>query len=75
MNGSDERMERRLQKIEEAQAFDQRTVEILSEQVRQLGERIDRLTRHIARLEERLSRTGAPDDSPGLLDDPGSDQQ
>lgn len=56
-----EAMQRRVQTIEESQAFDQRAIEVLSEEVRALGERLDGVVRRLAMLEERLRRATEQD--------------
>lgn len=48
----------RVQRVEEAQAFTERTVEELSETVRDAFARIDALTRRLSALEARLDAMG-----------------
>lgn len=55
----------RVQRVEEAQAFTERTVEELSEAVRDAFARIDALTRRLGALEARLGALEAGDDGEG----------
>lgn len=52
----------RLTRLEESQAFTERTVEMLDDEVRALGEKVDALRRVIANLESRLEAATAPID-------------
>lgn len=52
----------RLRKLEEAQLFTDHTLEQLSLEVRDLGERITELAALIARVEARLQTLSEPDD-------------
>lgn len=61
---------RRVQTIEEAQAFDQRTLEQLHELVLDLGKRLDALQRRVRELETRAERERAGGrEAPGQLGD------
>jgi len=59
--------EERIQKLEEAQAFSERTVEELEEEVRALSRRVVELAAALARLEAK--QTAEPGPSAGI--DPG----
>lgn len=53
---TDDALRPRLEKIEDAQAFTDRTAEQLSEQLAALFDRVDRLAQRFETLEERLMR-------------------
>jgi len=46
--------EERLIRLEESQAFAERTIDALDAEVRTLGEKVDEMRRTIARLEARI---------------------
>lgn len=58
----------RLTRLEESQAFTERTVDTLDGEVRALGDKIDALRRVVAGLESRIGRlehAGLDDDAEG----------
>ncbi len=64
--------ESRLTRLEESQAFAERTGEQLSEQLRELFGKIERLNRRLESLEARLERSQRADDGP-TVDEAGDD--
>lgn len=59
----------RLTRLEEAQAFSERTVESLDGEVRALGDRIDALRRVVERLEGRIDGMEQASQADDLDDD------
>ncbi|MAY73602.1 MAG: hypothetical protein CMJ31_02565 [Phycisphaerae bacterium] len=55
MSGSDERTERRLQRIEESLGFTEMTTQELTEQGLTLHKRLDELERRVGAIERRLN--------------------
>ena len=64
----------RVRRLEEAQAFAERTAEDLGEELRALGRRVSELHAAVRRLEGRVERLTPPPEEPSPEDAPSQDQ-
>ncbi len=68
-----ERVRQQLVRVEEAQLFDQRTLEQLNELVLRLGESVDRIEARVRALEARLEARESGDGVEGEMPEGDSD--